>query len=72
MLEIKLLRKEEDFTQITRPKFIDFLFEHLGEFGDPKKDIERCLNYAFSDSELAGLKEAAEAVREKQADVKDL
>jgi malate dehydrogenase len=34
--------------------------------------IVRVVETALTDSELAGLKEAAEAVREKQADVKDL
>jgi malate dehydrogenase len=34
--------------------------------------VVRVVETALTDSELAGLKEAAEAVREKQADVKDL
>jgi malate dehydrogenase len=34
--------------------------------------IVRVVETALTESELAGLKEAAEAVREKQADVKDL
>ncbi len=28
--------------------FIDFMFTHLGEFGDPKPDIRRSIEYAFS------------------------
>ncbi len=28
-------------------QIIDFLFEHLEQYGDPKEDIERCLNYAL-------------------------
>ena len=37
-----------------------------------KVGIRKVVETKLSDSELAGLKEAAEAVREKQADVKDL
>jgi malate dehydrogenase len=37
-----------------------------------KGGIRKVIETKLSDSELAGLKEAAEAVREKQADVKDL
>ncbi|MFO8130158.1 MAG: GNAT family N-acetyltransferase [Bacteroidales bacterium] len=48
MLDIKVLRKDEDFEDITRDEFIDFLHTHLEKFGDPKKDINKCLNYAFS------------------------
>jgi ribosomal-protein-alanine N-acetyltransferase len=54
MLEIKRINKVEDFTNITREEFIDFLFTHLGEFGDPKKDISKCLDYAFSAKEGEG------------------
>lgn len=54
MLTIQRINKEEDFTNISKDEFIDFLFKHLDEFGDPKKDISKCLNYAFSDNEAAG------------------
>ncbi len=54
MLTIKRINKEEDFTSITREEFIDFLFTHLGRFGDPKKDINKCLDYAFSEKECEG------------------
>lgn len=54
MLNIQRINKEEDFTNISKDEFIDFLFKHLGQFGDPKADIIKCLNYAFSDHEAAG------------------
>jgi ribosomal-protein-alanine N-acetyltransferase len=54
MLEIKKINKVEDFTNITREEFIDFLFTHLDRFGDPKKDINKCLDYAFSEKECEG------------------
>jgi ribosomal-protein-alanine N-acetyltransferase len=54
MLEIKRINKEEEFTNITRDEFINFLFTHLDRFGDPKKDINKCLDYAFSEKECEG------------------
>jgi GNAT superfamily N-acetyltransferase len=49
MLEIRKIIKEEDLKKINRDEFVDFLFTHLDRFGDPKKDIQKCLDYAFSD-----------------------
>jgi malate dehydrogenase len=37
-----------------------------------REGVRRVVETALTESELASLKEAAEAVREKQADVKDL
>lgn len=54
MLEISLIEKESDFKRINREEFIDFLFNHLDQFGDPKEDINRCLDYAFSDQKSEG------------------
>ena len=54
MLEIKEIRKSEDFGDLTKEQFIDFLFEHLDQFGDPKPDIEKSIDYAFSNAEGKG------------------
>jgi len=54
MLEIRKIKKEEDFKETTRDEFVDFLFLHLDKFGDPKKDIQKCLDYAFSDEKSEG------------------
>jgi len=54
MLEIKKIENDKDFKDITREEFIDFLFTHLDRFGDPKEDINKCLNYAFSDEKSEG------------------
>lgn len=50
MLEIKKISNEQEFGNfgITRDQFVDFLFTHLDRFGDPKEDIQKCLDYAFS------------------------
>ena len=54
MLEIKKIENEKEFKNITREEFIDFLFTHLDRFGDPKEDINKCLNYAFSNEKSEG------------------
>ena len=54
MLEIKKIESEKDFKEVTREEFIDFLFTHLDRFGDPKEDINKCLDYAFSDNPSEG------------------
>lgn len=56
MLDIKLIKNDDDFNQISisRKEFIDFLFTHLDQFGDPKEDINRCLDYAFSTEKSEG------------------
>ena len=54
MLEIKTIKNNQDFKGTTRDEFVDFLFLHLGKFGDPKKDIQKCLDYAFSDEKSEG------------------
>lgn len=54
MLEIKKINSEKDFTSISRDDFINFLFTHLDQYGDPKADINKCLDYAFSNEKTAG------------------
>jgi len=54
MLEIKKIENEKDFKNITREEFVDFLFIHLDRFGDPKEDINKCLDYAFSEEKSEG------------------
>ena len=54
MIEIIKYEKEADFGQISIEQFIEFLYTHLEEFGDPLKDIRKCLNYAFSTEKSEG------------------
>lgn len=55
MLELKILKKEEDFiNELTRGLYVDFLYEHLDRYRDSKKDINACIDYAFSDSKGMG------------------
>ena len=61
MLEIKRLDNETEFNEkLTREKFVDFLYEHLDRFGDPKEAINKCVDYAFGkDGKLGGFLLAA-------------
>lgn len=54
MLEIIKYTREKDFDKISRNEYVDFLFTHLGEYGDPKDDINKCLDYAFSSEKSEG------------------
>ena len=46
MLTIRKLNKKEDFeSKLTKQQFIDFLYEHLGKFGDTKEAIEKSIDY---------------------------
>ena len=50
MLNYKIIRKDSEFSSdLSRNKFIDFLYEHLERFGDTKEAISKSINYAFSD-----------------------
>lgn len=61
MLEIKKLGKESDFDEnLTREIFVDFLFDHLDQFGDSKEAINKCIDFAFGkDGKLGGFLLAA-------------
>lgn len=54
MLEFVKYTSNEDFKEITREAYVDFLFTHLGQFGDPKPDINKCIDYAFSKEKSEG------------------
>ncbi|MBI9035363.1 MAG: GNAT family N-acetyltransferase [Bacteroidales bacterium] len=54
MLKFKIFNPENgpDSNQTTH--IVDFLFEHLQEFGDSKSDIEKCVDYAVKKSPSFG------------------
>ncbi len=54
MINIKLFTPQLKPTQVEKEDIADFLFEHLGEFGDPKPDIEKCISYALKESPSHG------------------
>lgn len=54
MLEIVRINNDNDFKTLSRDEYVEFLFNHLDRFGDPKEDINKCLDYAFSTNEAKG------------------
>jgi ribosomal protein S18 acetylase RimI-like enzyme len=39
---------EQDSRKAEADSVVDFLFEHLDQFGDPREDIQKCADYALS------------------------
>lgn len=54
MLDIKMFHSYNEMGELKKEDFVDFMFTHLGQYGDPKKDIAKCLDYAFSDEKSEG------------------
>ena len=52
---LTLIKEEKHFhSEKSKQVFISFLYKHLGEYKDSKKDIEKAVNYAFSKSDGKG------------------
>ena len=47
MIKINTYSEKNILTPQHKQEVIDFLFESLEQYGDPKADIEKCLNYAM-------------------------
>ena len=56
MSELKtiIFNEENKPYQSEKTAVVDFLFDHLEEFGDPKKHIERAVKYAVMDAPSFG------------------
>lgn len=61
MLTFQKLTKASDFNEnLNRENFVDFLFTHLGPYGDPKDAINACIDFAFgADGKFGGFLLAA-------------
>ena len=48
-MEIIKIKNENEWNkyQTSREEFVDFLFKHLGQYGDPKSSINKCIDFAF-------------------------
>ncbi len=54
-LAIKRINNKDEFTDgLTRDVFIEFLYNHLGQFGDTRQAIGNSVDYAFSEAEGKG------------------
>ncbi|AKP50262.1 GNAT family N-acetyltransferase [Cyclobacterium amurskyense] len=47
MFTLETLSAIDNATYLQKLEIADFLFEHLDQYGDPKEDIMRCLDYAL-------------------------
>ncbi|MDR7129243.1 ribosomal protein S18 acetylase RimI-like enzyme [Algoriphagus sp. 4150] len=54
MIKLETLSTIDSATYLQKNEIADFLFVHLGEYGDPKEDIMKCLDYALDQSLHAG------------------
>ncbi len=55
MLDIKFHTDEKQLNEvISREEFVDFLYNHLGNFGDPKAQINKAIDYSFSEDSGKG------------------
>ena len=54
MINLEIISPKDQATFLQKSEIADFLFEHLGAYGDPKVDIMKCLDYALDQSLHAG------------------
>jgi len=54
MIILETLSAMDSATYLQKNEIADFLFLHLGKYGDPKDDIMKCLDYALDQSMHAG------------------
>lgn len=48
-MEIRIIRNKKELRKNDKTNIIDFLFEHLDEYGDEWEDIEKAFDYAMSE-----------------------
>jgi GNAT superfamily N-acetyltransferase len=48
-MEYQVLSAIDTPTFLQKDEIATFLYKHLGQYGDPKEDIMKCLDYALSD-----------------------
>ena len=54
MLDIKTYSQENKPDQNEKETILNFLFKNLEQYGDPKQDIEKCMNYALNETPSFG------------------
>ena len=54
MIKLETLSTIDAATYLQKNEIAEFLFNHLGQYGDPKDDIMKCLDYALDQSMHAG------------------
>ncbi|HLW62622.1 MAG TPA: GNAT family N-acetyltransferase [Flavobacterium sp.] len=54
MLKIKTYRQENKPNENEKETILNFLFKNLEQYGDPKQDIEKCMDYALQETPSFG------------------
>lgn len=54
MVETKIFSSKQKAKLSEKHEIVDFLFQHLEEYGDPLEDIEKCFDYAMKECESFG------------------
>lgn len=54
MIETKVFDALNRPSEIEKKQIVDFLHEHLQEYGDPKADILKCINFAVKETTSFG------------------
>jgi ribosomal-protein-alanine N-acetyltransferase len=47
MIDYTIYRKPSSLSLALEQAIVDFLFHHLENYGDPKSDIQKCIDYAL-------------------------
>jgi len=53
-MEIKIYSSVDTLSTLEKKEIVDFLYEHLDEFGDNWDDIERAVDYALNPNPAFG------------------
>lgn len=54
MITINTYSEKNKPAENIRQEVVNFLFESLEQYGDPKEDIEKCIDYAFGENNKPG------------------
>ena len=59
MIDINTYTHENPASEKIQQEIVDFLFESLEQYGDPKTDIQKCMDYAFGKNNKPGVVSSA-------------
>ena len=54
MIETKIFNETNQLTNSEKSSVVEFLFEHLENYGDSKKDIQKAIDYSCKEFESSG------------------
>lgn len=49
MSDLKIFNNNQKLNSTDKQTIVDFLYHHLGQFGDSKEEIEKCINYSLQE-----------------------